>query len=312
MRRLDFLQICDIFSVTDLLLRNEKDVRNETCRYRSDSDRKLKTVNNYLNKYPDLVRKKSPLVYSLTNHVTMTDCANILLAAGASPVMSLDEREASDLARIADAVVINFGTPDENSVRAMICAGRAANAAGVPVLLDPVGAGATPLRGEISAMLMKEIRFTAIRGNASEIAFLAGGRFSGRGVDASSAEELSQVKEFVKTLAKRTGAFTAASGPVDVVSDGEKTILVRNGHPIMTQITGSGCMSSAYAGAYLGAEHSLSAFAASVAAMGVCGEIAQKSLKTGEGTGTFRIRLTDAVSLLDESQMKEFANYDCE
>lgn len=311
MRRLDFLQICDIFSVTDLLLRNETDVRNETCRSRSDSDRKLKTVNN-LNKYPDLVRKKSPLVYSLTNHVTMTDCANILLAAGASPVMSLDEREASDLARIADAVVINFGTPDENSVRAMICAGRAANAAGVPVLLDPVGAGATPLRGEISAMLMKEIRFTAIRGNASEIAFLAGGRFSGRGVDASSAEELSQVKEFVKTLAKRSGAFTAASGPVDVVSDGEKTIFVRNGHPIMTQITGSGCMSSAYAGAYLGAEHSLSAFAASVAAMGVCGEIAQKSLKTGEGTGTFRIRLTDAVSLLDESQMKEFANYDCE
>lgn len=271
----------------------------------------MKTVNN-LNKYPDLVRKKSPLVYSLTNHVTMTDCANILLAAGASPVMSLDEREASDLARIADAVVINFGTPDENSVRAMICAGRAANAAGVPVLLDPVGAGATPLRGEISAMLMKEIRFTAIRGNASEIAFLAGGRFSGRGVDASSAEELSQVKEFVKTLAKRTGAFTAASGPVDVVSDGEKTIFVRNGHPIMTQITGSGCMSSAYAGAYLGAEHSLSAFAASVAAMGVCGEIAQKSLNAGEGTGTFRIRLTDAVSLLDESQMKEFANYDCE
>lgn len=267
---------------------------------------------NNLIEYPELVRKTSPLVYSLTNHVTMNDCANILLAAGASPVMSLDERESADLARIANAVVINFGTPDAASIRAMILAGRAANEAGVPVLLDPVGAGATSLRGELSRTLLAEIRFTAIRGNASEIAFLAGGAFSGRGVDASTEEELSQVKEFVKTLARQTGAFVTASGPVDVVSDGSETILVRNGHPIMTRITGSGCMSSAYAGAYLGAEASLSSFAAAVVAMGVCGEIAQKSLHADEGTGTFRTRLTDAVSLLNVSQMKELAKYDHE
>lgn len=267
---------------------------------------------NNLTEYPELVRKKSPLVYSLTNHVTMTDCANILLAAGASPVMSLDEREAADLTRIANAVVINFGTPDAAAVRAMLLAGRAANDADIPVLLDPVGAGATQLRAEIGHELLEKIHFTAIRGNVSEIAFLAGGTFSGRGVDASTAEELSQVKDFVKKLACQTGSFVAASGPVDVVSDGSETIFVRNGHPLMMCITGSGCMSTAYAGAYLGTEVSLSSFAAAVVAMGVCGEIAQKSLKDAEGTGTFRTRLTDAVSLLNESQMKEFAKYDCE
>lgn len=258
------------------------------------------------------VRRQAPLVFCLTNAVTVTDCANILLASGASPVMSLDPREASDMAKVSNAVVVNMGTPSSDSVQAMLLAGRSANERGIPVVLDPVGAGATPLRAEIVSSLLASVRFALIRGNASEIAFLAGEKFSGRGVDAGNGSELSAVSAAVQALARKTDAVVCASGPVDVVSDGRRTLYCRNGHPMMPRITGSGCMSSALCGAFLGAspDARFEAVSAAVAVMGISGQIAHKALRAGESAGTFRMRLIDAVALFDETAWREHA--DCE
>ncbi|MBO5763326.1 MAG: hydroxyethylthiazole kinase [Lentisphaeria bacterium] len=265
-------------------------------------------------KYADFltaVRMKSPLIYCLTNFVTVNDCANVLLAAGASPVMSLDIREAAELAQNANAVLINIGTPSEAAVEAMLTAGEAANQAGVPVILDPVGAGATAIRREICRTLLDRIRFAAIRGNASEIASLAGKEFGGRGVDAG-AEVLDEVADAAKSLASGAGCIVAASGAVDVVTDGTKMLFCRNGIADMTRITGSGCMSGALAAGFIGAspEDPYAALAASVLTMGIAGETAGEMLMPGQGTGTLRSNLIDAVSRLDAMNMTIRGRYE--
>lgn len=260
----------------------------------------------------ETVRKRSPLVFCITNFVTVNDCANVILAAGASPVMSSDPREASDFAKCSGAVLLNMGTPTAESVEAMLLAGKTANESGIPVILDPVGAGATPLRQRIARDLLNNIHFAAIRGNAAEITFLSGRNFSGRGVDASTENELAEVESAVRNLAQMHHTTVCASGPVDVISDGERMIRCHNGHPIMTQITGSGCMSGALAAACIGAAPNklLDALTASVFAMGISGEIAQKRLMPGQGTATFRSYLIDAVSLLTEQQMERMMRYE--
>ena len=262
------------------------------------------------------VRNSTPLVQCITNFVTVNDCANIILAAGGSASMSQDIREVEESVCRAKALVCNMGAID--FVDSMILAGKKANELGIPVVLDPVAAGGTTLRRKVSRTLLEQVHFAAIRGNASEIRALAGQSSVGSGVDVSAEDavteqNISKVIEMAKELACRIGSVIAISGPIDIVTDGERTALIRNGCATMARITGSGCMLTSLIGAFCGSypEDYFSATCSAIAAMGICGEHAEASrLKNGTGNATFRTDLIDAVFNLTEKQLMEGIRYE--
>ena len=262
------------------------------------------------------VHESAPLVQCITNFVTVNDCANILLAVGGSPVMSMDIREAAEMVGRVRALVCNMGAIE--SVDAMVSAGKRANELGVPVVLDPVAVGGTALRREAGRCLLEEVRFTAIRGNASEIRSLAGQTATGSGVDAAAPDavtedRLDEAAQFVEALARRIGGVVAVSGALDLISDGTRTAVVRNGCATMARITGSGCMLTSLIGAFCGAMPAdpFTATAAAVIAMGVCGQRAERArLEKGTGNATFRTDMIDAVFNLTEEELVEEADYE--
>ena len=257
------------------------------------------------------VRKNAPLVQCITNFVTVNDCANIILAAGGSPTMAMDAREVEEAVRDVSALVCNMGAIE--SVEAMILAGKEANRLGIPVILDPVAAGGTQLRRDSVKRLLDEVQFAAIRGNASEIRYLAGQGSTGSGVDVSAMdavteENLPLAAEMLRELAKRTGSVIALSGVLDVISDGERTLALANGCATMSRITGSGCMLTSLIGAFCGAspKEPFAAACAAMAAMGIAGELAEElRLQKGAGNFTFRGDLIDSVFLLTEQQLED-------
>ena len=256
------------------------------------------------------VRNKEPLVQCITNFVTVNDCANIILAAGGSPSMSQDIREVEESVCRSAALVCNMGAID--FTESMILAGKKANSLGIPVVLDPVAAGGTSLRREVSKRLLEEVHFAAIRGNASEIRYLAGEAASGSGVDvavedAITDENISGMVEIAGRLAVNTGSIVAVSGPIDIITDGVKTVLLRNGCATMARITGSGCMLTSLIGAFCGSNRNdyFSAVCSAVAVMGISGELAEiKRLKNGTGNATFRTDLIDAVFNMNKEELE--------
>ncbi len=261
----------------------------------------------------EMVRQKVPLVHFITNYVTVNDCANMTLAAGGSPIMADELREVTQITGLCSALVLNMGTPNERTVQSMLEAGKEANRRGVPVILDPVGAGTSRFRDEIAATLLAQIRFSVIKGNISEIQSLAGKAGTTRGVDAqadalSSEVNLAQHMELARNFAVQTGAVVAITGPIDVVSSAHEVWSIENGHPMMAKITGTGCMSAAVMAVHVGACSSevLPACVCAMTAMGVCGELAYERLKKmNGGTGSYRMLLLDSMSILDESVMQE-------
>ena len=256
------------------------------------------------------VRENEPLVQCITNFVTVNDCANIILASGGSPSMSQDIREVEESVCHSDALVCNMGAID--FTESMILAGKKANQLGIPVVLDPVAAGGTSLRREVSKRLLSEVHFTAIRGNASEIRYLAGCASVGSGVDVAAEdriteENISDIVEIAKTFAIHTGSIIAVSGPIDIITNGENTVLLRNGCATMARITGSGCMLTSLIGAFCGScrEDYFSAVCSAMAVMGISGELAEKKrLKNGTGNASFRTDLIDAVFNMSKEELK--------
>lgn len=254
---------------------------------------------------------KKPLVHSITNYVTVNDCANILLACGASPIMADDQAEVEEITSLCHALVINIGTLNERTVNSMLKAGKRAVQLHHPVILDPVGAGASALRTNTTFKLLKEIPFSVIRGNISEIKTIAQGSGTTQGVDADVSDmiteaNLDEAVAFAKNLSARTNAVIAITGAVDIVADPHKAYIIRNGHAMMSRITGSGCMLSAVIAAYCAAnpDNLLDATAAAVCAMGLCGELAyQKTLEAAGGTSTFRTQLIDCMSTLNNEKL---------
>lgn len=253
------------------------------------------------------VAKKVPLVHHLTNYVTVNDCANVVLACGGSPIMADDAKEVAAITAISDSLVLNIGTLNERTVASMLLAGKEANALGKPVVLDPVGAGASDLRNEAVSRLLEGVKFAVIRGNISEIKAVALGNGTTKGVDADLADQVSeanlaQVVDFAKRLSRDTQAVVAITGATDLITDGEVTYLVTNGHPMMSKITGSGCMLSSVIGAYVGANprEVLEATLAAVVLMGLSGE---RAYGAGIGTASFRMGLIDEVSLMDSETL---------
>ena len=263
------------------------------------------------------VREASPLIHNITNYVTVNDCANVVLACGASPIMSDDIGEVAEITTICGGLNINIGTLNARTIPAMLAAGRRANELGHPVVLDPVGAGASKLRTETALKLLEEVKFTVIRGNISEIKTLAGGSGTTKGVDADVAdkvteENLNEAAAFAKAFAEKTGAVIAITGAIDIVADGEKAYCIRNGHPMMSAITGTGCQLSAMTAAYVTANpgHPLEAAAAAVCAMGLCGEIAHARLSSLDGNSSYRNYIIDAIYNLTPEQLEKGAKYE--
>ncbi|HHX60154.1 MAG TPA: hydroxyethylthiazole kinase [Epulopiscium sp.] len=268
-------------------------------------------------KYLENVREKCPLIHNITNSVTINDCANILLACGGSPIMADACEEVEEITSICGGLNINMGTLTARAISAMLLAGKKANEISHPVLLDPVGVGASTLRTETVYKLLKEVNFTVIRGNVSEIKTILLGEGTTKGVDADEAdtvteETLDKAIKYVKQLSKKTGAVIAMTGAIDIIADENKAYIIRNGHPMMSKISGTGCMLSAMTVAYVVANpHDiLGGVAASVCAMGVCGEIAHNRLTPEDGNVTYRNYIIDAVYNLNAKQLKERANYE--
>ena len=256
------------------------------------------------------VRTKSPLIHNITNYVTVNDCANMVLACGASPIMADDAAEVEDITTICGGLNINIGTLNSRTIESMLRAGKKANALGHPVVLDPVGAGASTLRTETAYRLLDEVRFTVIRGNISEVKTLASGAGTTKGVDAE--ENLDGAVAFAKAFAAKTGAVVAITGAIDIVADGAKAYCIRNGHPMMSAITGTGCQLSALTAAFITANpgQPLEAAAAAVCAMGLAGEIAHARLTPLDGNATYRNYIIDAIYNMTPAQLEEGAKYE--
>jgi hydroxyethylthiazole kinase len=240
------------------------------------------------------VKNKKPLVHNITNYVTVNDCANILLALGASPVMADDEDEVEEMVSIASALVINIGTLNKRTVNSMIKAGKRANELNIPVILDPVGVGATTLRTETTKKLLEEIKFSIIRGNMSEIKIITGINVEIKGVDSVADDE--GAVEVAKKLSKITGAVVAITGVRDVIAKGDEFCQLDNGHEMLSRVTGTGCMTTALIGGYAGAiKDNFIAAIAGIMTMGLAGEKANALLKDDEGIGSFRVKLFDGI-----------------
>lgn len=262
------------------------------------------------------LRERAPLIHLITNFVTVNDCANVVLAAGASPTMARHPEEAAEITAAAAALVCNLGAAE--SGQAMVLAVEKAGALGHPVVLDPVAVGASSLRRRLAGRLLDTGAVTVIRGNASEIRALALDAGAGSGVDAAPEDlvteaGLGRAAELAGALARRTGTVVALSGPLDLVTDGARTFVGRNGCPEMARVTGSGCMLSALTGAFCAAlpDRPLEAALAAVSALGVSGERAEgRRLANGTGNATFRNDLIDGVELLTPDILEQEARYD--
>lgn len=254
----------------------------------------------------DAVRSTRPLIHQITNYVTANDCANIVLALGGSPVMADDQAEVQEMVSLASALVLNLGTLNSRTIDSMLIAGHRANGLGIPVILDPVGVGATRLRTETAQRIIAEIRLAVVRGNLSEVKTLAGLKAHTRGVDAAD-DEQDGTAEVARSLAERLGSVVAITGAQDIIVDGDRTVLVDNGHKMLARVTGTGCMASALVGAYCGvSDNHLKAATAALASMGLAGEKAAADA-SAMGVGTFKVKLFDYISCLTANQLREGA-----
>lgn len=263
------------------------------------------------------VRDTVPLVHNITNYVTVNDVANIILACGGSPIMADEPEEAAEITSICGGLNINIGTLNKRTIEAMHTAGKKANELGHILLLDPVGAGASTLRTDTAVNLIKELQFDVIRGNISEIKTLALGSGTTKGVDADIADtvtedHLGEAVAFAKAFAQKTQSMIAITGAIDLVSDGDRCFVIRNGRPEMGKITGTGCQLSGLMTAFLVANpnQKLEAAAAAVCAMGLAGELGWSLMQKGDGNSTYRNRIIDAIYHMDGETLKKGAKYE--
>ena len=248
------------------------------------------------------VRTTTPLVHCITNYVTVNDCANALLACGGSPIMSDEPKDVRDIQTICGGLVLNIGTLNEHTIAGMHEAAKRATELGHPIVLDPVGAGASALRTETAGALLDAYDVTVIRGNMSEMKALAGAASTTRGVDvnpddAVTDDNLAECAAFAKALSAKTGAVIAITGAIDIVADTDHAYAIRNGVPVMGKITGAGCMLTCVTAAYAVAnpENTTEAVVAAIAGMGIAGEMARARMQPVDGNASFRTYLIDAL-----------------
>jgi hydroxyethylthiazole kinase len=248
------------------------------------------------------IRERKPLVHQITNYVVMNETANATLALGALPVMAHAPQEVEEMAAAAGALVLNIGTLSEPWIHGMLLAGAAANRAGVPIVLDPVGAGATQYRTATARRLLDELEIAVVRGNAAEIATLAGQEAEISGVESMAAGG----PELAEAAGRMLGCVAAVTGPVDHVSDGQSHYAIANGHELLSAVTGTGCMATAMTGCFLAVQPDpLKAAAEALVAFGVAAEDAAAAAR---GPGSFHAALYDALAALDPETLDSRAN----
>jgi hydroxyethylthiazole kinase len=246
------------------------------------------------------VRERKPLVHHITNYVTVNDCANITLCISASPVMAHAPEEVEEMVAHAGVLVLNIGTLSPDLVSAMLRAGRAAELHGIPIVLDPVGAGATTLRTSSARLLISDLHISVIKGNPGEIGTLAGSIAHVRGVDSHGVQ--GDPVEIARAFAERSGTIVAISGATDIVSDGDRIFLVENGHPLMGAISGTGCMAASLIGACaaVSSDHVIS----SVAALATFGLAGERAAAIAKGPGSFKPALFDALAAITPEDLR--------
>ena len=263
------------------------------------------------------IRKNAPLIHHITNYVTVNDVANITLACGASPVMADDTAEATEITKLATGLCLNIGTLNGRTIPAMLSAARKAKELNHPVVLDPVGAGATKLRTQTALDILQTGSVTCVRGNISEIKTLIHGTGNTKGVDAAAVDSVTEENlesscTFAKQAAQQLNTIVAITGAIDLVADTKNCYIIRNGHPEMSRITGTGCQCSALVAACIAASPTkpLEAAAAAVMAMGLAGELAHKHLLPHEGNATYRSRIIDTICHLTAEELNKGAKYE--
>ncbi|MBO9130157.1 hydroxyethylthiazole kinase [Bacillus sp. 165] len=251
------------------------------------------------------IRENNPLIHNITNVVVTNFTANGLLALGASPVMTYAKEEAADMTKLAGALVLNIGTLREEEVEAMLHAGASANQHEVPVIFDPVGAGGTPYRTDTARNIIKKINIAVLRGNAAEIANVIGEEWTIKGVDAGAGNGDSIT--IAKKAAQRLGTVVVITGKDDVVTDGETTYIIHNGHPCLTKVTGTGCLLTSVIGAFAAVEsNKVQAAASALVYYGIAAELAAD--KT-EGPGSFQMELLNQLALVTSQHIEEYASF---
>ena len=263
------------------------------------------------------VRDNHLRIHNITNYVTANDCANMLLACGAAPIMADDAHEVEEITSMCDGLNLNMGTLNSERIKAMINAGKRANVCGHPIVLDPVGVGVSTFRMEASKQLLDAISVAVIKGNVSEIRALALGQNMTTGVDAAQVDQVTEenVEEmvaFAKAFSKERNAVIVMTGRMDVVADENKAYCIRNGHPLMASITGTGCQLSALTTAFVAANPNqiLEAVVAAVCTMGIAGEIAYKRMGALDGNASYRNYVIDAVCQMTTEQFEKGADYE--
>lgn len=247
-------------------------------------------------------RAVAPVIHHITNYVTVNDCANITLAMGASPIMADDLIEVREITSIAQSLVINIGTLNQRTIASMISAGKKANEMDIPVVLDPVGVGASEFRNQTVKKLFEEINFSVIRGNMSEIRNIAGMNAKAKGVDVSDSDITISAETgagIARSLADKLKCVVAITGAADIVSDGAHTLCIQNGNKMLGSVTGTGCMCTSLIASCCGADSDYYiASVTGILCMGVAGEIAFE--KAGQkGTGSFHAAIIDEISKID-------------
>lgn len=244
------------------------------------------------------LQRKRPLVHNIANYVTATDCANITLAVGASPIMADEPLELSEVTGIADGLVINTGTISEKRAEAMLIAGKAAKEKHIPVVLDPVGAGVSKFRTSVINRIISDIKPDIIRMNTSELKSICLDIKNISGVDAVDDNDIESIITLAKKLADETNAIIGISGVCDIITDGSQVAILHSGHEMMKKITGAGCMLSSVIGAYAAANKN-DLLAATVCAFGIFGKCGKNAYKDGIGIGTYKASFFDEISNSD-------------
>jgi hydroxyethylthiazole kinase len=255
----------------------------------------------------EILREKNPLVHNITNVVVTNYVANGLLSLGASPVMAYAKEEVADMAKIASSLVLNIGTLSTTEIEAMIIAGKAANSSGVPVVLDPVGAGATAFRTESVRRILAEVKVDILRGNSAEIANVIGENWLIKGVDAG--EGAGDIVELAKKTATKHACVVVITGKDDVITDGNETYIVENGHVMLTKVTGAGCLLSAVIGAFSAiAENKVLTSVSALVYYGIAAEIAA-SKQAENGPGSFQIELLNQLYKVSKPELESLAKF---
>ena len=253
------------------------------------------------------VRADKPVVHHLTNWVTIYDCANIVKVMGGSPVMAHAKEEVAEMAKIASSLVLNIGTLTPEFVAAMKIAAKSANKKGIPVILDVCGAGATQLRDRKALELLNETKINIIKGNVSEIARVSGEKVMTKGVDAGHVSK--NMIEIAQNLSRRRNCTVVVTGKEDIVTDGRKLYIIKNGHPMMTHVVGTGCMAASCIGTFAAVEDD---FTLAAACALICFEIAAEcAAKSSGGPGTFKEKIFDCIFNLDKKTIDRMQKVEC-